>query len=183
MVPKGHDSALLARWRHSSPLISTRCCHRSSPYCRSSASEQQADADVKWKVVVAVSGALCLGNATVAAPPYYSLEHQTHQGVGWPPAPARHGSGPENSFFAAPCNKVDALLDAARQLLLDSLRRNSSAQPLPHAVCSGFIVVNSHATCAVQTTGGAKAADPFEGMSPEEINAFIDKSRLMTAQS
>lgn len=35
--------------------------------------------------------------------------------------------------------------------------------------------------CAKQTTGGAKAADPFEGMSPEEINAFVEKSRLITA--
>lgn len=28
---------------------------------------------------------------------------------------------------------------------------------------------------AMQATGGAKAADPFEGMSPEEINEYIER--------
>ena len=36
--------------------------------------------------------------------------------------------------------------------------------------------------CGAQTTGGAKAEDPFEGMSPEEINAFIEQNRHLTVQ-
>ncbi len=38
-------------------------------------------------------------------------------------------------------------------------------------------------SCTFQTTGGAKAADPYEGMSPDEINAFIANNQHLTVQS
>lgn len=73
----------------------------------------------------------CVSNATVATMPLcYSTGHQAYPGVCWRLAPARCHSGLEDLLLAAPSDKVDALLDAARQLLLHSLHRKPNCQTL-----------------------------------------------------
>ena len=97
---------------------------------------------------------------------------------------ARLVLGGQSSFTSDDSDVFEGLSPHEVQAFVDEVCSAAVRMAVEH------LCVQGHWRCLLsllrvfQTTGGAKAADPFEGMSPDEINAFIaSNNQHLTAHS